>query len=360
MTDSKSSHAAISSIVGTYYSKKYFKEFEPETRYFQLAPVKADMPEAEGKTVNFDFFKKIKPLYSDDSDEFTATQMYLSATTITATLHERDGYVQFSRYAVLTARGKLMDKTYTAMKDAANKTLDVMIRNDIGMIVADKAVYSAGMFNNMHIDGGTLNSTGITARVWTRRSGGFPLYHNKIRIAQSALVTSFAKSGLTVRTIQHGVSVLIGKDVSTVNGSYHLITHPDASYQITSSAGGLKGWVSPTSSDPMRKNPTEVGVIGGAMVYNTTLAYKFPLSGDTMSTASGALYGSLLFGQDAYGCVQLPEYGAKGFNLYLKEPGSQTMSDPTNKKKQVGFSITNVGKVLNKSAGLWILTTQNT
>jgi N4-gp56 family major capsid protein len=361
MTDTASSHAAISGIVGTYYSKKFFRDFEPESFYYSLAPVMADMPEAEGKTINFDFFKKIDPLYSDNSSEFTATQLYQSATTVTATLHERDGYVQLSRYAVLTARNKIMDRTYESIKSTAVKTLDKMIRNDIGMIVADKAVYSAGMFNNMAIDGGTLYSTGITARVWTHTNpAGFPMYHNKVRLAQSALVTSFAKSALTVRTIQHAVSVLEAKDVPVVPGlgAYACITNPTASYHITSSAGGLKGWVSPTSSEPMRKKPSEVGVIGGAKVYNTTLAYRFPLSGDTLSTSSGALYGTLIFGQDAYGCVQMSEYGKKGFNLMIKESGTQSTNDPTNKIKQVGFSITNVGKVLNKSAGLWVLSTE--
>jgi len=321
MTDQQSSHAANTAIVGTYYSKRFFKEFEPQTFYYSLAPVMADMPNYQGKTINFDFFKKIPYLKGDDSDQFTAQQLYQSASVVTATLHERDGYVQLSRYLAITARNNIMERAYENIKQAAVKTLDVMIRNDIGMMVADVANASSLNFANMAIDGGSLYSTGITARVWshdgTAANDRFSMYHDKKRIAQSALVSSFAKSGLTVRSIMHGVSVLEGKDVPPVNGSgkYILITHPTAAYNVTTAAGGLKGWISPTSSEPMRKTPSQLGIVGGAQVYTTTLAYRFPLSGDTLSTASGALFCSLLFGQDAYGCVNISEYGSKGFKL---------------------------------------------
>ncbi len=62
--------------------------------------------------------KKVAPLYKDDTDEFTAQQMYLSAQSVTATLHERDGYIQLSRYTVLTARGRALDRAAEKIKFA--------------------------------------------------------------------------------------------------------------------------------------------------------------------------------------------------------------------------------------------------
>jgi hypothetical protein len=217
--------------------------------------------------------------------------------------------------------------------------------------------------DNMAIDGGTLNSTGVTARIWSHDSAvagdRFPVYHNKTRVAQSALVTSIAKSALTIKTIQHAVQVMEAQDIAPLSsGYYKLITHPTASFQITTSAG-FKGWISPTSSEGLRKRPSEAGVIAGVMIENTTLAFRFPLSGDTMSTASGALYGSLLFGDEAYGVADISgKDGQQGFQFFLKQSGSQSTNDPTNKIKQAGFSIYAGAKVLNKSAGLWILSTE--
>jgi N4-gp56 family major capsid protein len=362
MTDQQSNQPALTNAVGTYYSKKTLKDFEPKTSWYAAAPIKEAIPEGSGNIVQFTRYNKIAALYQDDTDEFTAQQSYLSAQVINATLHERDSYVQLSRFTVLTARNGVLDKAAQMVQGQAVKTLDKLIRNDIGMCVADVANASSVNMNNLAIDGGSLNSTGITARVWSHDAAAagdrFPMYHNKTRVAQSSQVVSFASSGMTIKTLQHGVSVLEGKDVPTLtDGYYRMICHSDVSYQITTNPG-FKGWISPTSSENAKRRPSEVGIVAGVMVENTSLAYKFPLSGDTLSTSSGNLYCSLLFGEEAYGVSQVSgEQGKQGYNFFLKQSGSETTSDPTNKIKQAAFSITGVGKVLNKSAGLWILTT---
>jgi N4-gp56 family major capsid protein len=359
MADQQSGQAALTNVVGTWYSKKILQSFEPETVFYTAAPIKEPIPMASGKTINFDRYKKVAALYKDDTNEYDAQQMYLSAEVISATLHERDGFIQLSRYTVLTARGRALDRAAEKIQFAAAQTLDKLVRNDIGCIVADKAVYSANAFDNLAIDGGTLNSSGITARIWTRRADGFPIYHNKTRIGQSSTVVSIAASGMTVKTLQHGVRVLEGNDVPTLmDGNYRFLCHPDVSYQITTNAG-FKGWVSPTSSEEMKKSPIRRDIVAGASIQTSTLGYKFPVSGDTLSTSSGNVYLSLLFGDEAYGVSEVSgaNGGAKGFQFFLKQSGPTTVSDPTNKKKQAAFSITAVAKVLNKSAGIWIATT---
>jgi N4-gp56 family major capsid protein len=359
MVDQSSSDAALTNVVGTWYSKKVLQAFEPETAFYSAAPVKEPIPVAGGKTINFDRYKKVQALYSDDTTEFAAQQMYLSAETVTATLHERDGYIQLSRYTVLTARNNALDQAAEKIKFAAAQTLDKLVRNDTGCIIADKASYSANAFDNLAIDGGTLNSSGITARIWTRRADGFPIYHNKTRILQSALVTSVAASGMTVKTLQDGVRRLESNDVPKLgDGNYRLICHPDVAYQLTTNAG-FKGWMSPTSSEAMKMSPVRRDIVAGASIQSTTLGYKFPVSGDTLSTSSGNVYLSLLFGDEAYGVSEVSGNmgGSKGFQFFLKQSGPTTVSDPTNKKRQAAFSITAVGRVLNKSAGLWIVTT---
>lgn len=362
MADQQSTQAALTAAVNTYYEKKILKDFDSKAAWYSSAPEMTMMPVGSGNTVQFTRYQKLDALYSDDTDQFTAQQLNLSAQTVTATIHERDGYVQLTRYATLVAISNILDKAAKKVQDSAVKTLDKLVRNDIGMCVADVAAASSVNMNNLAIDGGSLNSTGITARVWSHDAAAsgdrFPMYHNKTRVAQSSLVTSFASSGMTIKTLQHGVSVLEEKDVETLaDGNYKLICHPNVSYQITTNPG-FKGWISPTSQEGARRKPSEVGVVAGVLVENTTLAYKFPLSGDTLSTSSGNLYCSLLFGDEAYGVAQVAgEQGRQGFNFFLKQSGSETTSDPTNKKKQAAFSITGVGKVLNKSAGLWLLTT---
>lgn len=360
MADQKSGDAALSAAVNTYYEKKILKAFEPGLAFYSAAPVKAMVPRGGGSVIEFTRYDKIAALSSDNSDQFTASQMYLSASVITATLRERDGYVQLSRFADLTAIGGLIEQATAKVQHAAGKTLDVMVRNDIGMCVADVAAASSVNMDNLAIDGGTLNSTGITARVWSHDASAagdrFPMYHNKTRVAQSATVVSFASSAFTYRTLLHGVNVLQTKDVPVLpnSGKYCLITHPTVAFQLFTEAG-YKGWLSPTDKSPAAAGPEGMGVLGNTIIKQTTLAYAFPLSGDTLSTSSGKLYCSLLFGDEAFGVAEL---GQTGFKFYLKQSGPTTVSDPTNMKKQAGFTVRGVGKVLNKSAGLWILSTE--
>lgn len=365
MADQQSTHAALSSAVNTYYEKKILESFEPKTHFFSLAPIRTTIPKGNGKTVEFTRYLKIAPKISDNTDEFTASQAYFSAEVVTATVHFRDSYVQLSRETCLQAIGDVLSRAADKVQEAAVKTVDILVRNDIGMMVADVANASSLNYSNMSIDGGTLNSSGKTARVWSHDKAAagdrFAVYHNKTRLAQSALVTSFAKTALTVKTIQHAVMVMQSQDVPPASdGYYHMICHPSASYQITTSPG-FKGWISPTSSAPLKNMPSEVGIVAGVKIHNSTLGLAFPLSADTLSTSSGTLYASLLFGKDAYGVAEIAtQNGRQGFSFFLKESGPQTTSDPTNMKKQAGYSVATVGKILNKSAGVWLLSTSIT
>ena len=178
-------------------------------------------------------------------------------------------------------------------------------------------------------------------------------------VAQSSLVTSFAKSAMTLKTLQHASQVLQSKDIDTLDdGTYHFICHPYVAFQLETQAG-FKGWMTYTTNEPAKRLAGTTTLVAGVTVRPSTLAYKFTLSGDTMSTASGALYCSLLLGKEAFGVTSIAgdASGRDGFAFFLKESGPQSTGDPANKLKQAAFSITAVAKILNKSAGVWVMTT---
>ncbi len=58
MADQQSDHAAITAVVGTFYSKKILQDFEAATVFYEACPVKEPIPVAGGKTINFDRYKK--------------------------------------------------------------------------------------------------------------------------------------------------------------------------------------------------------------------------------------------------------------------------------------------------------------
>lgn len=362
MADQKTTDAAVSSAVNTFYEKKILQDFEPKTVWYSQAPVKTTIPKGEGKTVEFTRYVKITPKAADDTDEFSATQTYLSATVITATIRQKSEYVKLSRLLSLTAISDPLTQAVNKLQMAASKALDKMVRNDIACVVADVANLTSVKSYNLAIDGGTLNSTGITARIWSKdyqgAAAGFPIYHNKTLVSNGSLVTSVAKTGLTLKSLQHGVSVLHSADVAPrSNGMYGFICHPEAAYQLATSTG-FKGWIQYTSDQAPADANKMVQNIAGVDVFQTTMGLKYALSGDTLATSSGSLYASLLFGDEAYGSVDLAESGAKGFNFYLKEDKTNSnTSDPCSLQKTAGYSITACGRVLNSDAGLWIVST---
>jgi N4-gp56 family major capsid protein len=99
----------------------------------------------------------------------------------------------------------------------------------------------------------------------------------------------------------------------------------------------------------------EIVTPAGIKMMATTLGYKFPLTGDNLSTSSGNVYATLVYGKEAYGVVGLA--GMAAFKLTMKESGNQNTSDPNSLYKTVGFKFYTAAQVLNSSAGLWIVTT---
>lgn len=364
MATQASGGTGLSPAVNIYYEKKMLEDFEPNTHFYSLAPVKRTIPKEMGKTIEFTRYNKLTPRYADDSSEASSNQVIQSTEVVTAVIRERSAYVDISRLADLTAIGGALEQSMDNLEECARKTLDILIRNDIGMAVADIASLSAVNMQNLNIDGGTLNHTGITVKLWTVDAGsgtnarGFDMMHNKGLIAQSTSVVSLAKSGMTIKTIQAAVNVLEGRDVPKINGAYHAIMHPTSLYQLTTSTG-YKGWLSPTTAQPAKNSPAAIETISGVRLYSSTLAYRFPLSGDTLATSSGAIFGTLIFGKEAYGAIGLANVGgSKGFELNMAVSGNQSTNDVNRKLRQAGFLLYNVGKILNKDAGIFIITTE--
>ena len=363
MADQQSDQAALSNAVKTFYTKNILKDFEARTVFYGEAPYRETIPRGISDTVQFTRYRKISPLFANNTDQFTATQMYLSSEVLSVTLNERDGYVQLSRKLSLVGISNPLTQAAKKVKSNAQRSLDILVRNNIGMCVADVANASSVNMDNLVIDGGSLASTGATAKVWSHDASAagdrFPMYHNKTRVAQSALVETLGSSALTVKTLLHGVTVLAEKDVPPLSdGFYRFIAHPAAIYQLKTSSA-YKGWVSPTSKSGMEERPFDEGVIGQTKIISTNLAYKYPLSGNTLADSSASMFCSLLFGDEAYGVADIAgQGGSRGFEFFLKESGNQSTNDPTNMIKQAAFSIFSAGKVLNKSAGIFILTTE--
>ena len=137
MADQQSDQAALSNAVKTFYTKNILKDFEARTVFYGEAPYRETIPRGISDTVQFTRYRKISPLFANNTDQFTATQMYLSSEVLSVTLNERDGYVQLSRKLSLVGISNPL--TQAAKKVKSNDDLKALIEdvNTLGNWIGD-------------------------------------------------------------------------------------------------------------------------------------------------------------------------------------------------------------------------------
>lgn len=351
MADQKTTDAAISAIFPQYYEKVALESLQPELRFYQFAE-KRPLPKNMGKTINFHRWRTPAAVTSNMTELTVPAQLYYSADSITTTVIQRGGYTMMDELVDLTAINPAVEEYAKMAGFQAARTVDTYIKQQVGF-----AVYKGATRSALH-KGDAAPSTGITAKIWSGGSSenGFHIYHNKTKLSESANVTSIAATAFTLKSVQHAVKVLKNNNAMPMSdGRYVCILHPEGEHDIQTNSG-WKGWNQYTSNELMYAG--EIGEIAGVRFVMTTDAPNYSLSGDTLSTASGNLHGAIIIGRGAYGVTEITGSGQnRGFRLYIKRSGDQTISDPVSQKITVGFKTTIACRVLNKSAGVVVLYT---
>ena len=355
MADQQTGHAALAALIVTYYEKIGLERLLPKLRFYQFAD-KKPLPPSSGKTIQWYRFRTQTAVTSNMTELTVPTQVYLSADTISATLVQRGAYARISDMIIMTAIDPILQDAATLMGEKAARTVDTFIRDNLGFMVADHAARSSMTANRI----AQMAATGATARLWTVDGSqvtgdGFPLLQNNTRVAQSGLVAALTTSSLTVKNCQHAAMYLRNRDVDPMDdGLYVGIIHPIAAYDIMSSSG-WKGWQKYSSPELMYKG--EIGQVGGIRFVESSDAPAYTLSGDNLLTNSGTVYGTFVFGKHAYGVTDITGKAnkQKGYSLYVKPAGSAGTADPVDQTSTVGFKMTMAAKILNKSAGVVIV-----
>ena len=349
--DQKTTDAALSAYFAQYYEKRALETLFPDLRAYQFAE-KRPLPRGMGKTVQF--FRWVAPaaVTSNMTELTVPAQVYRSTNSLSVTIIQRGSYTMMDELVDLTSISPAIEDYSRLAGMEAARTVDTYIYQKIGFAVYGGATRSA------LYKGDTAPATGTAAKIWSgdNLENGFPIYHNKTRISESANVTSIAATAFSVRSVQDAVKTLKNQNVSPMkDGRYVGLIHPEGEFDIMT-ATAWKSWNQYTSPEMMYRG--EIGEISGVRFVMSTDVPNYSLSGDTLSTASGALHGCIIFGRGAYGATEIAASGQRnGFRIYIKRSGEQTTSDPVSQKITVGFKMTMGARVLNKSAGLVVLYT---
>ena len=129
-------------------------------------------------------------------------------------------------------------------------------------------------------------------------------------------------SQLTVKVIQQVVAKLRGQNAPTINGKYVAIIHPYAAYDLMRDPE----WIDAHKyAQPTNLYEGEIGEIGGVRFVQTTEAKIY----------AGGIFGTLVFGDGAYGVTEITGGGMK---TIIKQKGSAGTADPLDQRSSVGWS----------------------
>ena len=151
---------------------------------------------------------------------------------------------------------------------------------------------------------------------------------------------------LTVKAVKKAVRFLKKQNAKKINGYYYGIVHPDCSYDLTEDAR----WIDAVKyKNPERIYNGEIGEIEGARFVETTEAKIWAKAGAAKSTSDTTkidVYGTLIFGANAYATTKIEGGGLK---TIIKQLGSAGTGDPLDQRATVGWKALKVTEILTEA-----------
>ncbi|MDR2513950.1 MAG: N4-gp56 family major capsid protein [Christensenellaceae bacterium] len=291
----------LHSTLQNYYDGKLLLEMEKRLVYYQNGQRKA-LPEHNGRTVEFWRYAPFAPITTALSEGVVPDGQTLAMEKVIASVETYGGYV--STTDVLTLSGVNTETNYLVdlMAKQGALTLDHLVRDVISG--GSAAIYAGG------------------------KAG-------RAEVGQSAV--------LTIQDIRKAVRRLEKLGAPKFNrggmGYYKAIIGPDAKYSLQSDPL----WEDKASYQQAEQIENgELGKLFGVIFIESTEAKVFSGVGN----AGADLGATVVFGEDAYGVVDLGTVGDTPVRTIIKPLGSAGSSDPLDQIATVGWKVNGFTSVI--------------
>ena len=295
----------LSPEMKTYYDKNLLYAAQAHLVHHQFGQ-KRPIPKHGGKTIEFRKFTPLAKALTPLTEGVTPAGNQLDVTATTATVAQYGDFITQSDVLELTAIDNTIVEATRLLGDQAGLTMDTVVRN---ILAAGTNVMYAPKINA---------STGAETAVTSRAN-----------LDETAV--------LTVDLIEQAATQLKAHNTPKINGDYVAIIHPHTAYSLMRD---------PDWRDPHKYQDTtnlyegEIGKIAGVRFVESTEAKIWSGTG----CPSGlAVYGTLVFGLDAYGVTEVE--GA-GLQTIVKQKGSAGTADPLDQRSSVGWKAMETAKIL--------------
>ena len=283
----------LSPEMKTFYDMTLIDEAQASLVHDQFGQ-KRPIPKNGGKTIEFRKFAALNKALTPLTEGVTPDGKGLTVTTITATVNQYGDYITQSDVLELTSLDNTILEATKLLGRQAGLTLDTIVRN-------------------------------------VMQSGTNVTYCPK---ADGTAVTSRAgldnTCQLTVDVIKQVVAKLRAQNAPTINGKYVAIIHPYAAYDLMSD----ERWIEAHKyAKPENLYEGEIGEVAGVRFVQTSEAKIY----------SGGVFGTLIFGDGAYGVTEI---SGGGLQTIVKQKGSAGTADPLDQRSSVGWKAIKTAELL--------------
>jgi N4-gp56 family major capsid protein len=288
--------AGLSPEMKTFYDRTLLERALPTLRYTQFGQERP-LPRNGGKNIEFRRFESLAPNTTPLVEGVTPVGNGLNVTAVTATIAQYGDFITGSDLLDLTAFDPVLTETAQLLGEEAGLVLDTACRGILG--AGTTVQYAGGVASRL-----LVGSTNI-------------LTVDEIRKAKRTLSRNKAKP--------------------FADGYYVAIVEPGATYDLESDPK----WVTANAYvDATNLYTGEIGRIFGVRFVESTNALQFAGAG----AAGIDVYGTLIFGQNAYGTVPLD---GQTVEFIFHPVGSAGAADPLNQQWSSGWKAAETWKILN-------------
>lgn len=328
------------------FSRKAIKTLHENVAFYKIAE-KFPLPSRSGNQMTFNGWRKIAAASSTLAEASSNSAVNLSSRQVNVTIATYGRHVKITDLAELTSIIGPVEGAVRELTHSAELTLD----NVIQLAVFQNILARVGQ--NASVKTALLSAwTGSTASSFCANTGtsgnatqfGFPVVFgtSATRLsAQTSKSISSTPGPILIRKMVTRLKRLAVKPMPT--GAYVAVVHPNWIQGLYSNSD-YKTYVINYGEGPkqsfFKSSPTHQ--MHGA---------EFVESPNVPRYASSALSccPAAMFGMGALGVVEL---GGSGFEIIIKRPGPQTVSEPYNLNLTVAFRLRSVAAVLNPSCGV--------
>ena len=287
----------LSAEMKTFYDMTLIDEAQANLVHDQFGQ-KRPIPKNGGKTIKFRKFAPLAKALTPITEGVTPDGKSLSVSTITATVAQYGDYITQSDVLELTSLDNTILEATKLLGRQAGATLDTIVRNV--MHSGNNVTYCP----KVAADG---TETAVTSRTGLDNT-----------------------CQLTVKVIQQVVAKLRAQNAPTINGKYVAIVHPYVAYDLMRDPE----WIDAHKyAKPDNLYEGEIGEVSGVRFVQTTEAKIY----------SGGVFGTLIFGDGAYGVTEIT---GGGLQTIVKQKGSAGTADPLDQRSSVGWKAIKTAELL--------------